>query len=344
MILNHCLRDEQYSLPFNLWTGNAPWQSERNSSKMIIVNFWGGKKNLSQRILLEKVALAFDSSKWEKQGWVKFEKGNGEIIGSYEWQRVNLLPLRVAYPLGKCLKLDIPEDIEKSKINKIGIEIRKKAMNARGIENININFQDPNKNLVFIQPPFKINERIFKEGKESTYKLKTNVKIKLAEDPRTTCKDYEIFGQYEDCKEEEMRSIFQSQIGCVPIWFTDQPGHCGRKNISEEKVDIVYELLSSIEADSFKSKCLPPCTAVEYVATHKSTYVSPFGEEGIYIFLDQNVQVSRTSFVIDPFTLLNRLGGTIGICKEALWIILILVGVVESSVNIFKAYVFQEKT
>ena len=87
-----------------------------------------------------------------------------------------------------------------------------------------IYFRDPNANLQQISPPFKIKEDVYIAGKSMEYDLRSKVKIQLADDPRTVCKDYKMFGQYEDCKDEEMRDIFQSLMGCVPFWFTDQPG------------------------------------------------------------------------------------------------------------------------
>ena len=133
------------------------------------------------------------------------------------------------------------------------------------MENINIFFRDPNTNLQFIAPPFKIKESIVNPGQDKTFDLKPNVNIKLAEDPHTKCKDYEKLGQYENCREEELSAMFQSLIGCVPMWFVEQPGHCGRQTVTEETADIVFDLLFGIEKNSFKSKCLQPCTSVEYV-------------------------------------------------------------------------------
>ena len=167
--------------------------------------------------------------------------------------------------------------------------------------------------------------------------MKRRVNIKLADDPMTKCMDYEIFGQYENCKDEELKDKFKSLIGCVPIWFTDQPGYCGQRMITEKTAAIIYDLLSGVEAGSFISKCLPPCTTVEYSIEQKITSVTPKGNEALFIVIDQNVQVARTSFVINLFTFLNRLGGTIGICKEAMWCILILVGAVQSGKQFLRA-------
>ena len=89
---------------------------------------------------------------------------------------------------------------------------------------------------------FKIKESVFNAGKGTFYDLKSKVTIQLADDPMNECMDYEIFGQYENCKDEEMQDIFQSLIGCIPIWFTDRPGHCGQRMISEENAAMKFTL------------------------------------------------------------------------------------------------------
>ena len=47
----------------------------------------------------------------------------------------------------------------------------------------------------------------------------------------------------------------------------------------------------------------------------------------MFIVYDQVVDVTRSQLVIDTFTLVNRLGGCIGFCKEILWLTLLLAGI-----------------
>ena len=46
----------------------------------------------------------------------------------------------------------------------------------------------------------------------------------------------------------------------------------------------------------------------------------------MFLVFDQLVDVSRSQLVINTFSLLNRLGGYIGFCKEILWITLLIAG------------------
>ena len=153
-------------------------------------------------------------------------------------------------------------------------------------------------------------------------------------------RNYDQFWQSEDCQDKEVMDIFLPLIGCEPIWFTNHPKHCGQKTISEKDASVIYDLFSGVDSRYFTSKCLPPCTAVDYSVEHLSTSVVQDGNEGVYIFVNQNVQITRESFAIDLFTLLNRLGGTIGICKEAFWCVLIIFGLIESATQILKAFLY----
>ena len=92
-----------------------------------------------------------------------------------------------------------------------------------------------------------------------------------------------------------------------------------------------------MQKNSLKSKCLPPCTSVEYVVELKSKDAARDENAAVYINIGQTVQITRSAFVVDHFTLLNRLGGTIGICKEALWCILFLVGLLGSGKLLLEA-------
>ena len=46
----------------------------------------------------------------------------------------------------------------------------------------------------------------------------------------------------------------------------------------------------------------------------------------MFIVFDQKVEVVNTQLDINMLSLVNRMGGIIGFCKEVLWILLILTG------------------
>ena len=89
--------------------------------------------------------------------------------------------------------------------------------------------------------------------------------------------------------------------------------------------DLLFELYSGLYT-SQSSQCPPPCTSLHYQAYHKSTDAKAGGMQ-MFIVYDQVVDVTRSQLVIDTFTLVNRLGGCIGFCKEILWLTLLLAGI-----------------
>ena len=62
-----------------------------------------------------------------------------------------------------------------------------------------------------------------------------------------------------------------------------------------------------------------------YQAYHKSTDAKAGGFQ-MFLVYEQIVEVSRSQLVINTFTLVNRLGGCIGFCKEILWLTLLIGG------------------
>ena len=56
------------------------------------------------------------------------------------------------------------------------------------------------------------------------------------------------------------------------------------------------------------------------------TFVDSFNSGGyqMFIIFDQSVDLYKSNLVVDTFSLLTRLGGDVGFCKEILWILFII--------------------
>ena len=106
-------------------------------------------------------------------------------------------------------------------------------------------------------------------------------------------------------------------IGCIPLWFTDNPTQCGPFTLTTEARTAVFDLLFDLYSGLYtsqSSQCPSPCSTITYQAQHKSTDVKSEGMD-MFIIYDQVVEVSRSQLVTNTFTLVNRLGGCIGFCK-----------------------------
>lgn len=103
---------------------------------------------------------------------------------------------------------------------------------------------------------------------------------------------------------------------------------CGPFSLSSERRNEAFDLLFDLYSGLYtaqSSQCLLPCSSLQYQAYHKSTDAKADGFQ-MFIIYDQIVDVSRSQLVINTFTLVNRLGGCIGFCKEILWLTLLLGG------------------
>ena len=96
--------------------------------------------------------------------------------------------------------------------------------------------------------------------------------------------------------------------------------------------DLLFDLYPGLYS-STSSQCPLPCATLSYQAHHKSTDVKAEGMD-MFIIYDQIVEVSRAQLVINTFTLVNRLGGTVGFCKEILWLSLLFGGIVNLAQHI----------
>ena len=104
---------------------------------------------------------------------------------------------------------------------------------------------------------------------------------------------------------------------------------CGPFSLASDLRNTVFDLLFELYSGLYtsqSSQCAPPCTSLQYTAYHKSTDAKAGGMQ-MFIVYDQVVDVTRSQLVIDTFTLVNRLGGCIGFCKEILWLTLLLTGI-----------------
>ena len=111
---------------------------------------------------------------------------------------------------------------------------------------------------------------------------------------------------------------------------------CGPFSLTSEERRSVFDLLFDLYTglySSTSSQCPLPCATLSYQAHHKSTDVKAEGMD-MFIIYDQIVEVSRAQLVINTFTLVNRLGGTVGFCKEILWLSLLVGGIVSLTQHI----------
>ena len=89
-----------------------------------------------------------------------------------------------------------------------------------------------------------------------------------------------------------------------------------------------FYLMRLMNGISNNGPCYQPCNKIKFDARKTMDY--PYENyEGLFIQFDENVQIHKSSFVINEITLLTRIGGIIGIGKEFLWVIVMVTGCIK---------------
>ena len=207
-------------------------------------------------------------------------------------------------------------------------------MDEHKIDNIGVYFNDPNTDVDFLPSPFKITGERYVRDREVTYSVKAYITEEL--DVKSGCKVYKKKDSYRKCRNDEIKTQMNDLIGCVPIWFTENPGKCELVNMSRDAAGSLYDTLFDIYSKHYTSRCEEPCTSVTYKIKHIST--DPRNGGSIFFVFDQSAVLTKTHLVISGFSLVNRIGGIIGFCRNILWFLLFLTGI-SRLIDIIKAHI-----
>ena len=97
-------------------------------------------------------------------------------------------------------------------------------------------------------------------------------------------------------------------------------------NLNEDDTKYVSFLMTNIiDGHEDESGCLLPCNYLKF-NTKLMLFDDRTKKYGLFILFDDTVETTRSRMVINPETLITRIGGIIGVGKELLWIVLICSG------------------
>ena len=105
---------------------------------------------------------------------------------------------------------------------------------------------------------------------------------------------------------------------------------CGPLNLTEEEENAAYSVLFDVYADLYTANsesCPRPCRTVHYEAIHRTSDANSNGYQMFLIF-DPVVKIYKSQLIVDTLTLFTRLGGILGLCKNLIWGLLLLGGVI----------------
>ena len=166
----------------------------------------------------------------------------------------------------------------------------------------------------------------------------------LEKDPKYPCIDYKISREYAKCVENEMVRQNSQYLNCTPPWMTDNEDLWCNGTYEWNTTDNgynYYNFLGDISASEANyGKCLVPCRVKRYQAKEIGIRESTDNNRGFIIRFESQIDITKSSWTIDVKTLLSNIGGFIGISKNFLWLIILLI----SSVGIFISHVENVKS
>ena len=171
------------------------------------------------------------------------------------------------------------------------------------------------------------------------YKVQIIEEENLEGDPKYPCIDYSISGKYATCVENEMVRQNSQYINCTPPWMTENEDlWCNGvyEFDSKDTGKIYYNFLGDISASEGNyGKCLVPCKVKRYQAKEIGLRESTDNNRGFIIRFENEVDITKSSWTIDAKTLLSKIGGFIGISKNFLWLLILLI----SSISVLFSHV-----
>ena len=190
--------------------------------------------------------------------------------------------------------------------------------------------------------PNMLNEKIFTAGNINSrkiYKIQIKEYIHLESDPKFPCKDYLIKGEYANCVDRAIIKENQKYLNCTPPWMTNNENlWCkGRREFnSTMTADKHFRSLQRIGMPEVKPKdCLAPCRVRTYKAFEIGFRKWKNSNKGVTMWFENEVKISKTSWQMDKITVLSKIGGYIGISKNFLWVLIVII----SSAGVFQSYI-----
>ena len=160
------------------------------------------------------------------------------------------------------------------------------------------------------------------------YRMKVREDLHQDNEPSYPCHNYEKLGDYDRCLENNIFKHLHKAVNFTPPWMTENSTRWWRKRLvfeSKEKVEEYYKIYQKIHFGSFENRnCLSPCKRHTYEINNIGRLDSRGKMRGFAVFIDQSVEKTTSEPQIDPVTLITRFGGIIGMGKNLLWVIILI--------------------
>ena len=261
----------------------------------------------------------------EKLSPLKSEKDCPFAMAMPFWKNItNITLTRALFPYHFCCKIDA-KDVDKN-FHELFIILQSDFRLILSDRTLSSPFNIHTKNIY--------GEHIIRsEFGANFYKIKIAKEIHMEEDPNYPCKNYARPGDYDECLEKDFTSRIVEILNCTPPWLTNNASlWCQGVNIlKKEDEGKFFKLIKSVLLGTAHSeKCPNPCLVIKYDVNHVGFMQERYS--GIYLVFDENVSKTVSGLQVTALSLLSRFGGIVGLGKNLLWIVVLLI----SSVGFFR--------
>ena len=172
------------------------------------------------------------------------------------------------------------------------------------------------------------------------YKVKIREDISLENDPHNPCFDYKIMGEYAQCVENEIIQDNFQYLNCTPPWMTENEDiWCkGVNQFNSTLMATKYKRFLNglgMTEPKFK-KCPAPCRVKRYQAEVIGVRGWKNVKGGIAIWFLDEVDIVKSSWKMDAKSLISSVGGFIGVSKDFLWLLIMLLTSVGGIISYIK--------
>ena len=172
------------------------------------------------------------------------------------------------------------------------------------------------------------NEIVSSDTGATIYKVKIMEYDHLQNDPKYSCYDYKVRGEYANCIENEIVEESLKYLNCTPPWMTNNEDLWCRENYKLNSNTLTYanfwKFITQIGMiDAKPKKCLRPCKIKTYEI--QKIGVRKWNEKkGLSIWFENEVYLTKSSWQNDAITIISNIGGIIGISKNFLWLVIMV--------------------
>lgn len=284
---------------------------------------WGGNSSEAIEEVSQKISVlkSINDCPVENKSFVWYDTDD------WPEQKLKFKLKKVSYPHHICCELETPIFKESSQM--LGLNFAYSFVN-KSFNSFKIFMSDKVTDSFFTFHKTKmLGEKIMIKGDINgvvSYKIEIKEDIHLAENPNYPCIEYNIEGDYHECLENEIVSNWYKNINCTPHWLTDNKDlWCKGKMKFKSSKDITeyWKYTDKVLlSDADPGACLTPCTSKKYLSTEIGLKESEDDEKGVALFIDKEVEITKSELQIGFRTLITRFGGIIGVSKNLLWIVI----------------------